>query len=196
MTPSRLLDDVLGLDLPLAELCAARLDGDIAQLGFSFTPIDVPVGVATRARSLSGLLPERFIADRRTAAWVYGATERLPPRLEACVSTAARPSALARFDGARFDGLVREVVITSGEVLTFDGVLITSPLRTVFDLLRTDPFDADTVGLIRRLAELSSITRHDCEQYLARRAHLPGKTETLRRLGRVFVQRTTVVTPR
>lgn len=181
---------MLGTGLAPAELSAARLDGDITELGFSFVPIDVPSRASTRARSLAVSLPERFIVDRRSAAWVHGAIERLPERLEACVSTSARPSALARFGGSvigvPFDGTVREVVITGDEIVSLDGVLVTTPLRTVFDLLRVPEFDTEVQVIVQRLAALSSLTLDACEHYLTGRPHLPRKSETLARLGHVL----------
>lgn len=180
VTGTRLIDDD-DLGLPAAELAAARLDGDLVPLGFSFVPVDAPSRARSRAASLRPRLPDRFIADRRSAAWVYGATERLPERFEACVSTASRPSALSLFNGS-----VREVVIADEEVVRLGGVLVTSRLRTIIDLLRTPVVDDGTASIARRLAAQGGVTLADCDHYLAERAHLPWKRAARSRIAEAF----------
>jgi len=178
MTSALRLHDFLDSDLPVAELWAARLDGEVATLGRSFTPIDVPSNVLSRARSLRVALPARLIADRRTAAWVYGAIPRLPARIDACARTTARPSALLEFSGR-----VREVVIDESEISDFGGVSVTTGLRTVFDLLRDPYFDEESTLTVRRLAALCGVTRDDGERYLEGRSHLPHKAQPRARLA-------------
>lgn len=178
---ARGLNDSLDAELPLAELSAARLDGDVVRFGPSYFPIDVPPSVSARARSLAPVLPPRFIADRRTAAWVFGALPALPARLDACVRTESRPSALCHFDGS-----VREVVIDDSEILDVDGVLVTTPLRTMFDLLREPRFDSANSRLVAAIGGVTGVTRERCESYISGRSHLPRKSQTLARLARVF----------
>src|SRR5690554_6786358 len=98
MTSLPHLGDFLDGELPLAELTAAVLDGEATRLGPMFTPIDVPTGVTHRARALQQVLPKRLIADRRTAAWVYGASFALPQPLDACVRTDDRIKMRAGLD--------------------------------------------------------------------------------------------------
>ena len=184
VTPAQHLNDLLDFDLPLAELSAARLDGEVAALGHGYAPIDVPAGVSARARSLARVLPRRLIADRRTAAWVHGAIERLPQRVDACARTKSRPSALLIFVGS-----IREVVIDDAEVTRFDSVCVTTPLRTIFDLLREAEFDGDAARVVQRLAALYSVSHETCTRYLDGRPHLPNKALTRSRLARALSPR-------
>lgn len=185
MTSTLRLSDILdGSDLPVAELAAARLDGEVTRLGPAFAPIDVPDGTVRRARSLRAALRDRLIADRLTAAWIHGALSVLPPGIEACVRTDARVSALLEFEGT-----IRQVVIEESELLDLGGVLVTDPLRTIFDLLREPTFDDERGRIIRRLGELCGVGLEACAIYLDGRAHLPKKSLTRARLVRAFTVR-------
>lgn len=176
-----MLGDFLDSELPLAERCSAVLDGEAVRLGPAFTPVGSPPGMAVRARSLSHVLPSRLIADRRTAAWVYGALVELPRTIDACARKHKRPSALLAFDAP-----IREVVITEAEIAQIAGVSVTMPLRTVFDLVREPDFDKETAALVGRLARVCSISFEECDRYLDSRSHLPRKTLTRARLVTAF----------
>ncbi len=60
------------LDLPVAALSAAVLDGELYRLGERYRPVDLPPDAAARAGSLAGLLGRGRVAASRTAAWVWG----------------------------------------------------------------------------------------------------------------------------
>ena len=116
-----------------AERSALRLDGECVPLGLTVVPVDVPVVPAVRAASLSAAVAKHdLVVDLRTAAWVHGAVQQLPRPLTLAVDVSrarrtklvAPPPREARF---RADDLVR-----------LGGVLVTTPLKTAFDLLRLD----------------------------------------------------------
>ena len=66
--------------LSLAELSAARLDGDLVELGEAYIPADAVETRELRAGSLRGLLGDTLAATHLSAAWVHGALPEPPAR--------------------------------------------------------------------------------------------------------------------
>lgn len=165
-------------DLPLAELSSARLDGELYALGEYWCPIDEPEGPPVRARAAGLLVPPRAIAERMTAAWIFGIAPE-PTRHQFCVDLGARthvpPSPRLQ---------LREVHCAPEDTLTIGGLRVTTPLRTVVDLARS-PGQAPP-GLARLLADLLRLGGfHDADTAvrLCRRHNLPHKTIALARLA-------------
>ncbi|MDJ0336960.1 type IV toxin-antitoxin system AbiEi family antitoxin [Cryobacterium sp. PH31-O1] len=127
-------------DLPLAELYGARLDGQVFQLADSWCVIDEIDGCSSRAVAASQLVPPRAIAERLTAAWIYGVAPE-PRRHQFCVVIGARTTALWSPRAQ-----VREIVRTPEDVHTIAGVRITTPLRTAVDLARYTPPSASSAS--------------------------------------------------
>ena len=169
------------IDLPVPELYAARLDGELFELDECFCPIDEIEKRRHRALALAAILPARLIAEQRTAAWVFGALDTPPTRHQACANTTAR----ARPPSVRVN--VREVVIDDGDVLTLSGVNVTSPLRTAVDLARFSPvFAEEERSMIRFLAASGGFGLADCRAMLDRRRNLPTKRLAFDRLSSVL----------
>jgi hypothetical protein len=165
-------------DLPLAELHAARLDGELVAVDEAFAPIDEADDALTRARSLAAACPPRLVAEQHTAAWIWGATLDPPTPHQLCSSTSARarPPAPLRC-------VVREVVIDPDEAVVLAGLRVTTPLRTVTDLARfAAEFDARHARIIRDLMRLGRVSLLDCEQALDRRRNLPAKRTAWQRI--------------
>ena len=172
---ARLPDILSTRDLPYSELCAARLDGELYRLDDTFSPVDGLDQPRLRALSVGSWAPAGLIAERRTAAWIYGALDDAPLRHQFCVDTAARvrPDRSLRF-------AVREVVLGAGDIVQIDGVRLTAPIRTVIDLARIRDDRADDIPeLISRLAAGWRLTVEQCRELLDRRRNLPGKREAL-----------------
>ena len=166
------------LDLPLAELCAARLDGELYGLDDAFAPIDSPDGPAERARSIAHYCQGRLIAEQNSAAWIWGARPSPPTYHELCASLGARarPAFPLRT-------LVREVVIDQTEFVVLQGVPVTTPLRTIVDLARFgEQFDATEATTITELLRRGRLTIEDCLTELDRRPNLPNKKRARLRL--------------
>lgn len=179
MGPMSRLPPVLTIaDLPLAELHAIRLDGQLVMVDDGFAPIDQPPSPAQRAAAIALYCHERLIAEQRSAAWVWGASADPPRRHELCASIGARarssvPGRLA----------VREVVISDDELVHLGGIRVTSPVRTVMDLARfQEPFDAQ---LVRALLAVTHLSLQACEAELRARHNLPLKKRALARLATV-----------
>ena len=127
--------------------------------------------------ALAGL-QDRLIAERLSAAWVWGALSAPPARHQFCVGIGSRVAHSA----ARWM-TVREVVIDRDEIAELEGGLVTSPLRTVVDLVRFgDRFDEAEAGTVRRLAALGGVRLDDAARTIEARRNLPGKHRALARL--------------
>ena len=172
-------------DLPLAELCAARLDGELFALDDGFCPIDQPETRESRARSIAPHCRDRIIAERHTAAWIWGARDRPPEPLELCANIDARARPIISQRAIR-----REVVVDPDELREVAGILVTNPLRTAIDIARFSvefgDFDCAVVG---RLVHLGNFTLADCRRALDRRTNLPNKVRAWERLSRAVEAR-------
>lgn len=165
-------------DLPLPELQAARLDGELYAIDECFSPVDEPEQGRHRAASLAVLLPARLIAEQRTAAWIHGALDLPPARHELCVDIAARVQHATHL---RF--VVREVVIGREDLVEIAGIPVTNPVRTVVDLARFSPvFGSAEHRMIAGLAGIGGFGIDECRAMLDRRRNLPGKQMALERI--------------
>ncbi|MBC7590681.1 MAG: hypothetical protein H7226_06515 [Salinibacterium sp.] len=178
--PLRLHPVLSDLDLPQAELWAARLDGELFQIGECFTPIDEIEQPAHRASVVHAGMSGRMIAEQLSAAWIWGAMPAAPAHHQLCVAMDARvghevPRSVT----------VREVVIDLHEVALVGGLRVTTPLRTVIDLARFSSTFTDlerhTVASLMQRFELGL---DDCVVELNIRRNLPGKRRALERLSR------------
>jgi len=171
MTP-RLPPVLSPLDLPMAELQAARLDGELFRVDSCFAVIDEIEQPRHRAAALHAGLSDRLIAEQLSAAWIWGAIDFPPAPHTLCAAVGARvghahPPWMT----------VREVVIDPLEITTIDGYFVTTPLRTAVDLAR---FAADfDPGILNRLG----VDPLDCRAEIERRKNLPGKRRALQRLA-------------
>jgi hypothetical protein len=173
------LPSVLGTDdLPLAELCAARIDGELFAVDEAWTPVDEPDLPAFRAAVVAARAPRTLIVERLSAAWVHGALPA-PPRLaQFCVSASER---VALVDAPA--SVIREVRIDDADITRLGGVPCTTVVRTAFDLLR-DPAldDATAVGVV---AALLGADRQDAalvRQRLHAATRMPHRSKALARL--------------
>ena len=165
-------------DLPLAELLAARLDGELFRVDDCFAPVDEIEQPRHRAEALRAGLPERLIAEQHSAAWIWGALDTPPRRHELCVAMGARVSHVGVTRSS-----VREVVIEPWEIETVGGMRVTNPLRTVVDLARFSATFGDSEERISRWLALSSgFGFADCIDDLNRRRNLPNKRQAAERL--------------
>lgn len=167
------------LDLPLAELSAARLDGEVYAVDDGYSPVDVPCGPFERAASIAEYCQGRLMAEQRTAAWVWGALDQPPVRHELCASLGARarPAVPIRTR-------VREVVIDESEFVILAGVPVTTPLRTIIDLARfSERYSEEERQMTLRLAAISGITLQRCKEEMDARTNLPNKRRGMVRLA-------------
>lgn len=117
--------------LSTAELTAARLDGDLIELGEAFMPADAVETRELRAGSLRTLAGDTLALTRSSAAWVHGAIPEPPGRHAVQRRTARRIAAV-------IDGRLeyRDVLIPAADLTVISGVAVTTPVRTLVDLVR------------------------------------------------------------
>ncbi len=127
-----------------------------------------------RAAAVHSGLSDRLIAEQLSAAWVWGALDAPPPHHQFCVAMGSRVS----HSPARWMTL-REVVIEEDEIAVLGGMMVTTPARTVVDLVRSSAtFDAAEIAAVRRLA----VPLDEAAATIARRRNLPNKRVALHRL--------------
>jgi hypothetical protein len=176
--PTRLLPVLSRYDLPEPELQAARLDGELYRVDECYSPVDEIERRDNRALSLAVLVPERLIAEQRTAAWVLGALGDAPARHQFCADIGAR----VRAPEPRIT--VREVVLDDTDLMTCAGLRVTTPLRTAIDLARfSDAFGGRERAMIRSLMVLGGFGAGECAKTMDRRRNLPGKQRALSRIS-------------
>ncbi|HEV7186102.1 MAG TPA: hypothetical protein VGN33_16550 [Leifsonia sp.] len=165
--------------LPLAELHAARLDGHLYRVGDAFVTIDTPDSAELRAAAFRLVAPKAAVADRLTASWIHGARAGPPAPLHVCVDSAHRVS------GRSLQGLdVRQSILSRGDIVLLGDAKVTSPLRTVVDLLRSvDRFTPAAAVELRGLLALAGADVFDCRERLQRHDRIPGTRRALERLS-------------
>ncbi|MEO7122173.1 MAG: type IV toxin-antitoxin system AbiEi family antitoxin [Lacisediminihabitans sp.] len=173
------LPSVLSCDyLPLAELHAARLDGELVACASFFTPIDEPADIGQRARLLANMGPDRMIAEKHSAAWVWGVLDRPPFRQQFCVDAGARISI-----SSAASHQLREVVIDEADIARVGELRLTTPIRTAIDIARTrGPFDVADRDIVASLMLRGGFGEEECASAMNKRRNLPRKSEALARL--------------
>lgn len=141
-----------------------RLDGDVVAVGPAFAPYDDVPDPTQRAVALRDLTGGRLVAERRTAAWVWGAIGSPPSPWELCAIDGIRV-ALAPEPGV----VVREVVMLPGDVRHLAGVGVTSPARTAADIVRfVDDWGRNDAHLVSDLLALTRTSRETVRTALDR----------------------------
>lgn len=163
-------------DLPLAEGCAVRLDGDGFVLGDGIIAADEPDGPTQRAASVAvDARRYGFVLGGWTAAWVHGATDRLRRPLDLQTDS----------DGGPRTKLlpVRQVALGARDVCELAGVRVTSPLRTALDLARLEiRLTDESRSAIASLVRSSGLTWPQAVAALAAAPTAPGKRRALARV--------------
>lgn len=178
--PHRLPPVLSHSDLPIAELCAARLDGELFAVDGCFSPVDEIEQPSHRAAALRAGEPHRLIAEQLSAAWVWGALDAPPAHHQFCVATGARVNR----PPARWMTL-REVVINDQDIVALGDALVTSRARTVVDLARfSTTFGAAEELVVRRLLTGRRPLLDDAVTTIRRRRNLPNKRLAIERLDR------------
>ena len=175
------LPSVLGTgDLHVAELCAARIDGELVELADGWCPVDEPDLPSLRAAAASLDAGPALIAERLTAAWVHGGLDAPPRPAQYCVPNSDRIA--VRLDRR---AVVREVSLRPGEVVSLGGARCTSVERTAFDVLREAEVDDETaIAVVARLIAPRAGLAQRVHARLDAALRLPHKTLARRRLRR------------
>ncbi|CAN7283258.1 SAM-dependent methyltransferase [Microbacterium sp. LjRoot45] len=135
--------------LSSAELGAARLDGDLVEVGEAFMPADAVETAELRAGSLGRVVGARWALTHESAGWVHGAFPD-PPALH-CVQRCVATRSQNVLDGRlRY----RDVRIPESDVQWVGGVAVSTVVRTFVDLLRDRVLDqGDSDRAVRIMLE-------------------------------------------
>lgn len=117
--------------LSTAELTAARLDGDLVEIGEAFMPADAVETRELRAASFRGVAGVHRAVTHASAAWVHGAIPE-PPLIQTLQRAGRTRAAVPVDTRIRF----RDVALPASDVETISGVAVTTPVRTLVDLVR------------------------------------------------------------
>ncbi len=167
-------------DLPLPELMAARLDGELFAVDGAHSPVDEPYGVTRRAAALSARIPARTIACRSSAAWVWGAAEELLTPLEACTPIDSRYRS-----GPSAGLVVHEIALTAADLARSGPLTLTSPQRTATDLA----LEGAGPEVLCALASIGAFALEEVLAALLERRKLPRKRAGVAALERAIAAR-------
>lgn len=152
------------------------LDGECRSVGLTVAPMDVPDGPVVRAASLAGATARHdLVVELRTAAWVHGAVETLrrPLSLALDVRSSRRTKLIAPPP--------REARFRPEDAERLGGVLVTTPLKTAYDLVRLDE-GAEIEGVAAALLRIAGLS----PAIAAALAHLqPGAAHKQRGIDRL-----------
>lgn len=167
------------LDLPGPELRAAALDGQVYPVGDAWRSVAEIDDSDGRAIAAGRALGSGVVLAEGTAAWVWGAPGAAPRPHTGFVPSPARVKHQER------GSVVRQVVIDEDEIVLLQGVAVTSPARTVVDLVRDEAWTARHETMARDVSARHFVTRSAALELLDRRGRLPHRRRAAERLGRV-----------
>jgi len=120
-----------GERLSAAELTAARLDGDLIEVGEAFMPADAVETRELRAGSLRRLVGAGLAVTHESAAWVHGAIAE-PPVVHRVQRRESRRGTRVADARVRY----RDVRLPDDHAEIIAGLAVSIPERTLVDLLR------------------------------------------------------------
>ncbi|MEV7630814.1 SAM-dependent methyltransferase [Microbacterium sp. NPDC089318] len=132
--------------LTLPELSAARLDGDVVEVGEGYMPADTVEGAGARARSLSPLVPPGTAVSGVSAAWVHGAGD-VPP----AVHHVSRISRSRQRITLSSRVVHHERLLGDDEVQSIADVWVQTPLATAVSLLYSSARDQEDEDWLQAL---------------------------------------------
>ncbi|WP_101845642.1 type IV toxin-antitoxin system AbiEi family antitoxin [Zhihengliuella sp. ISTPL4] len=173
-----------GSRLSLAELCAARLDGHVVEIGDAYIPADLPESADVRASSIAFLVQEGSAACGPTAAWIHGARDAPPAvhHVRRCVERRVRPRLHARV-------VFHDTAIPAREVEELGGIRVSIPVRTMCDLATGLHRDPRVLPWMQALAHVRPDTLDGAIEILRGRHRVPGSVSGVAALERLVRKR-------
>ncbi|MET0853885.1 MAG: hypothetical protein ABWY30_04595 [Microterricola sp.] len=166
--------------LSIAELSAARLDGELYPLAEMFCPVDLPPFPAVRAAGLAAELPEHAFVERLSAAWLHGALAEppRPPQFALPSGIGARPRRPRAY-------AMRQVVIAERELAVIGGCRVTTPARTLVDVLLDDELSTErAIAVAAAIAATAGLSPAAARSALRSRYRLPNTALAEERIRR------------
>jgi hypothetical protein len=169
--------------LSLSELSAARLDGHLVELGDVYVPADLVEGRELRAASLATLVVPGIAASGPTAAWIHGARDAAPAPHHArrAVSRRIRPPQSPRLT-------YHDTAAPPSDLEEVGGILVTTPERTLFDLVLGLHRDPTLLPWARSLADMRTELVGAALARLDRTHRMPGSRSARSVLERLAVR--------
>ncbi|CAH0148346.1 hypothetical protein SRABI76_00728 [Microbacterium oxydans] len=170
---------VPGHRLSLPELSAARLDGDVIDIGDAYIPADLVESPDVRASSVAGFVQEGTAASGPTAAWIHGAGDAPPSvhHLQRARVRRVRPRPSLRV-------VFHDTAVDAVDLVELGGIAVVTPTRTMLDLVLALHRDAGALHWIERLAEVAPAVVHEARSTLEALERVPGT-----RTGREVLER-------
>ncbi len=158
-----------GSTLTMAELTAARIDGDVFEIGEGYIPADLVEARSTRASSVACLIPVDTAASGPTAAWIHGAGDSPPAihHVRRAVERRIRSNRQARV-------VLHDTSVPSTELEVLGGVLVMTPTRTMVDLALGVHRDESLVRWLVLLAETDETLLDAAIDHIDGLARVPG----------------------
>ncbi|SDQ15080.1 SAM-dependent methyltransferase [Microbacterium sp. cf332] len=127
--------------LSSAELAAARIDGDVIEVGEAFMPADAVETAELRAASLRPLVAPGLALTHETAAWVHGALPDPPARhsVQRCTERRRNHVLDHRLH-------YRDTRLPPADTVHLGGMPVSDPVRTLCDLVRAALSDGRAPG--------------------------------------------------
>lgn len=163
-----------GSRLSLSELSAARLDGDVVELGEAYIPADLVEGPALRAGAVATLIPTDTAASGPTAAWIHGAGSAPPVQHHVRRVSERRLRVAVDLRVVFHDGRV-----AASDICMLGDVAVTTPERTMCDLLLGAARAPELSAWVRMLADVQPSTIDFAEQEIVSLRRVPGRTQAL-----------------
>lgn len=120
-----------GERLSTSELMAARLDGDVVELGEAFIVADAVETPELRARSLRAIAAPSLAFTHESAAWIHGAHASAPRHHFVQRASAQRCAPLIHAQVT-----YRDQRLPPDDIVIIAGVQVSSLVRTLVDLVR------------------------------------------------------------
>lgn len=141
---------------------AALIQGTAVRCGPGIRLVSWPETPSVRAAAISRCFDGDGIAVHRTAAWIWGAT-RDPGQILEFTIVRGRVHDRPRDDGVR----MHQYQIREAQVSRVGGLAVTTPLRTVYDLLRATEFGRTERLACRTILVRLPTGREDLREFLS-----------------------------
>lgn len=167
------------LNFSAAELCAMRLDGDITPEGMF---LDVAEGWVSRVvKTLWGYSCTAVLTGI-SATWALGASAE--PEIHTVTSLPGHPHGMS----PRMNFRIEERTLEYEDVWSIENLGVTTPLRTLSDLLRSPHLStAHRIDLAQNLMREHHITQTKIRTYIGERKYVPYSRVALELLNEITV---------
>jgi len=169
-----------GERLSQPELSAARLDGHVVEVGEGYIPADLVESPQARAAGLAPLMGPGLAASGPSAAWVHGAGDRPPLRHHA---HRAVPRRVRAPQSARL--AFHDTALADHEMLHIGGIAVSTPLRTMIDLVLAVHRDEALSVWAEALAEVAPGLLDEAAVALRSMHRVPGTRAALAEVDRL-----------